>query len=48
MLAKNGKGSYKLLFYPWYIEERNYETPPDDFCLTEDEKNLAENFKLSD
>lgn len=48
MQAKNWKGTYKLLFFPWYIEERNKEKPPVWFCLTEEEINLKENYNLTD
>jgi hypothetical protein len=46
MNAKNKKGTYKLLFYPWYIEERNmFEVPKDlEFCYTPDEENLKQNY----
>ena len=50
MQAKNGKGSYKLLFYPWYIEERNVKAldPNESFILDEQEQQLKENYKLTD
>ena len=50
MTAKNGNGSYKLLFYPWYIEERNVKAMPEDesFTLDTQEKQLKENYNLSD
>jgi len=50
MQAKNGNGSYKLLFYPWYIEERNIKPldPGQTMMYDAQEKQLKENYELSD
>ena len=50
MQAKNWNGSYKLLFYPWYIEERNIKPLPikESFTLDSTEKQLKENYNLTD
>lgn len=44
MTAKQWRWTYKLLFFPWYIEERNIAKLPKDFCLTDEEKRLKENY----
>lgn len=46
MTAKEWKWTYKLLFYPWYIEERNRAKAPKDFCPMTDEKQLMQNYWL--
>jgi hypothetical protein len=48
MNAKNWKWTYKLLFFPWYIESRNQEPIPEelDFCLTPEEENLKQNYSF--
>ena len=50
MQAKNGNGSYQLLFYPWYIEERNVKAlaPGEVMMYDDNEKQLIENYSLSD
>jgi len=37
MIAKNNKGSYQLLFFPWYIESRNVKkiNNPEEFSMDE-------------
>ena len=49
MTAKNLKWSYKLLFYPWYIEERNVKAiePGESFILDEYEAQLKKNYNLT-
>ena len=49
MQAKNGNGSYKLLFYPWYIEERNVERLKEweEMLLDTEEAQLKENYDLT-
>jgi len=50
MSAKNWNGSYKLLFYPWYIEKRNVKpiTKGESFILDSQEKQLKQNYLISD
>ncbi len=37
MKARTGEGTYKLLFYPWYIEERNKSALPFWYGLNDEE-----------
>lgn len=37
MKARSGEWTYKLLFYPWYIEERNKTPVPFGYWLNDDE-----------
>jgi len=50
MTAKNQKWSYKLLFYPWYIEERNVKPLEkwESFIMDDYEKQLQKNYKLNE
>lgn len=50
MSAKNLVGSYKLLFYPWYIESRNKEKIKngEEFIISDEEKILKKNYNLSE
>jgi len=50
MSAKNWHWSYKLLFYPWYIEKRNILKIPEweSFVLDNAEKLLKENYGVTD
>lgn len=49
MQAKNLKGSYKLLFFPWYIEERNVKPilTSESFMTDTEEDILKKNYKLT-
>jgi hypothetical protein len=41
--AKNGLGSYEMMFFPWFIEDRN-ESDATGFVPTTDELSVAERF----
>jgi len=51
MQAKQWLGSYKLLFFPWYIEERNVlpltKEEKENFKIDEYEKSLINTYSLS-
>lgn len=47
MQAKNRNWSYKLLFFPWYIEDRNVLATEPGFTLSEEEKAIKKSYKLT-
>ena len=46
--AKRGESEFTPLFFPWFLEDEYKMPVPDDFQLTEEEKELKEEFDLSD
>lgn len=46
--AERGETEYQAIFVPWFWQDEYQKKPPEDFKLTDDEKALQEQHKLSD
>jgi hypothetical protein len=44
--AISGLNGYIAIFVPWFWEDEYRKTPPDDFIMTEEEAEYAENYNL--
>lgn len=48
MKARQGKGSYKLIFIPWFWQKEYRKKTPEDFKITEEERKYKETYNLDD
>lgn len=46
--AERGESGFTPLFFPWFAEEGYRLPPPEDFALTDKERQLKEDFNLAD
>ena len=47
-MAERGESAYTPMFFPWFEEEGYRQNVPDDFIITEEERELKERYDLSD